>query len=226
MGYYLINNEDKTSNPFSAYVEKLEDLIYHIEGEVNDALIVAGSLDSAPFYLRDSDEYKNLCHEKFRNGLLAQAIFKEEARKQKFIVELVPQDSESFSDYNIIDSFTVKRADYVIKNCKDIEVEVKCLSFYTSKNRSYFYIRYHELMKLERMNSIIGKKTVLAIFDQTEVKFPEASLKMIELSTIFRENKKSVIYDKDTKCFKIPLELTSSGLDILENYRINKELYK
>jgi hypothetical protein len=226
MGYYLINNEDRTDQPFSAYVEKMEDLIYHIEGNIENALIVVGSLDSAPFYLRDSAEYKSLCLEKFRNGLLAQDIFKEVARKQKFIVELVPQDSESFADYNIIDSFTVKRADFVIKNCKDIEVEVKCLSFYTSKNVSYFYIRYHELKKLERMNRIIGKQTILAVFDQAQVRSGETSLKMIELSTIFRENKKSVVYDEATKCFKVPLDLLSPGLDILEDYRINKELYK
>ncbi|KMQ67795.1 hypothetical protein ACM39_10615 [Chryseobacterium sp. FH2] len=225
MGYYLINSSE-INQPFSVYVDRLEDLIYHVEGDIDDAIIVSGSIDSAPFFLKDSKEYKNLCNERFRNGLRAQEIFEMEARRLQFMVEAIPQDTESFSNYNIIDSFSVKRADFVIKNCKDIEVDVKCLSFYKIKETSYFYIRYYELMKFERMNSLIDKKTVLAIFDQSKIKSDEQQhLRMIELSTIFKENNRSVIYDENTKCFKIPLDLTTTGFEILENYRINKQLY-
>ncbi|MBB4806993.1 hypothetical protein HNP38_002289 [Chryseobacterium defluvii] len=224
MGYYLINSGE-INQPFSIYVDRLEDLIYHVDGDINDAIIVAGSKDTEPFFLKDSKEYKNLCVEKFRNGLRAQEMFEETARKLQFMVEVIPQDTKSFINYNILDSFTIKRADFVIKNCKDIEVDVKCLSFYTIKNIQYFYIRYYELMKLERMNSLIDKRTVLALYDQSKIKYEENSLRMIELSTIFKENNKSVIYDKNTKCFKIPLDLTTDGFELLENYRINKEFY-
>jgi len=225
MGYYLINT-DEVTKPFSVYVDRLEDLIYHIEGDIKDALIVAGSKDSKPFFLKDSKEYKNLCEEKFRNGYLAQEIFEKAAKNQKFMIEAIPQDIESFSNYNIIDSFTVKRADFIVKNCKDIEVDVKCLSLYTINKTEYFYIRYHELMKFQRMNSLIDKNTVLAIFDQKKIRSEKDDcLKMIELSTIFKENKKSVVYDESTKCFRVPIELATSGFEILENYRINGGLY-
>ncbi|MDR6158628.1 hypothetical protein QF023_002144 [Chryseobacterium sp. SLBN-27] len=60
------------------------------------------------------------------------------------------------------------------------------------------------------MNSLIDKKTVLAIFKQHSIQADEDSLKMIELSTIHKKNNRSVIYDKNTKCFKIPLDLTLS----------------
>ncbi|MDR6158627.1 hypothetical protein QF023_002143 [Chryseobacterium sp. SLBN-27] len=61
------------------------------------------------------------------------------------MIEDIPQDQTSVINYNIIDSFTVKRADFVIKNCKDIEVDVKCLSTYTTNSIKYFYIRYYEI---------------------------------------------------------------------------------
>lgn len=224
MGYYLINRDDP-DKPFSQYVERIEDLIYHIKGDINDAIIVSGKKKSQPFFLRDSEEYKNLCSEKLRNGILAQEIFKKEAIKRSFMIEDIPQDQTSFISYNIIDSFTVKRADFVIKNCKDIEVDVKCLSMYTTNSIQYFYIRYHEIKKLERMNSLIDKKTVLAIFKQHSIQADEDSLKMIELSTIHKENNRSVIYDKNTKCFKIPLDLTTPGFKLLEEHRINSDLY-
>ncbi len=224
MGYYLINKDD-SNRPFSQYVEKLEDLIYHVKGDINDAIIVSGKKKSKPFFLRDSKEYKNLCSQKLRNGILAQEIFKKVALEKSFIIEEIPQDKTSFSNYNIIDSFTVKRADFIVKNCKDIEVDVKCLSTYTINKIQYFYIRYHEIKKLERMNSLIDKKTVLAIFNQSSIQADEESLKMIELSTIHKENNRSVIYDKNTKCFKIPLDLTTPGFKLLEEHRINSDLY-
>jgi len=80
-------------------------------------------------------------------------------------------------------------------------------------------------MKLERMNSLIEKNTILAIFDQNRVRSEDFSLYMIELKTILKENSRCVMYDQKTKCFKIPLHLTTNGFDLLEEYRINRELY-
>ncbi|MDQ0781359.1 hypothetical protein [Chryseobacterium sp. W4I1] len=223
MGFYLINNRE--NKPSFIFVDKLEDLIYHVEGNIDDTVIVKGSRESKPFFLKDSNDYKNLCDQKYRNGLLAQEIFKNIARERRFMIESIPQDIDSFSVYNILDSFTIKRADFVIKNCRNIEVDVKCLSFYLINDKKYFYIRYSEIMKLERMNSLIEKNTILAIFDQNTVRGQDFSLNMIELKTILKENNRCVVYDQKTKCFKVPLHLTTNGFDLLEEYRINRELY-
>lgn len=223
MGYYFIY--EIANKPSYFFVEELEDMIFYVQGDIDDVLIVEGTIDSKPLLLKDSNVYKNLCKQKYRNGLLAEKIFKNQAIQKKFIVEKIPQDVDSFSNYNILDSFTIKRADFVIKNCRCIEVDVKCLSFYKSGHIEYFYLRYSEIMKLERMNSIIEMNTILAIFDQNTVKNETCSLYMIELKTILKENNKSVIYDKATKCFKVPLYLTTDGFDLLEEYRINNILY-
>lgn len=50
MGYYFINRDDPDKP--SQYVERIEDLIYHIKGDINDAIIVYGKKKSQPFFER------------------------------------------------------------------------------------------------------------------------------------------------------------------------------
>ena len=225
MGYYLIDKNNQ--NAFSHYVEKLEDIIYVVEGNLEDVIVSHGSIESKPFFLKDSEAFKHLCNEKFRLGLLAEELFlqKVKASNIKYMINKIAQDKESIENFKVIDSVSIKRADFEIKNCKDIEVEVKCLSFYTIDNEESFYIKYRELKSLERLNSLISKDTVIAVFQQKENKIVENSLTMIRLSTILGENNKAVKYDSDKKCLVVPKKITTKGLSILEDALINKEAY-
>lgn len=56
MRFYLINNRE--NEPSFIFVDKLEDIIYHVEGNIDDTVIVEGSRESKPFFLRDSDDIK------------------------------------------------------------------------------------------------------------------------------------------------------------------------
>ncbi|MBL3545956.1 hypothetical protein [Chryseobacterium sp. KMC2] len=159
------------------------------------------------------------------NGFLAQQYFKRDATAQKFIVEEIPQDIDSFNNYKVIDSRPIKRADFNIKNCKNIEVEVKCLTFYLIHDFLYFYINSYEIEKLENLNVLTGKKTILAIYNQAYIDQENCSVIMIKLSTI-KKNKTSVIYDKDKDCYKVPLSLAKEGFELLEKYRIKQDLYR
>jgi hypothetical protein len=225
MGYYLIDKNNQ--NAFSHYVEKLEDIIYVVEGNLEDVIVSHGSIESKPFFLKDSEAFKHLCNEKFRLGLLAEELFlqKVKASNIKYMINKIAQDKESIENFKVIDSVSIKRADFEIKNCKDIEVEVKCLSYYMIENEDCFYIKYRELKSLERLNLLIAKDTVIAVFQQKENKIIEDSLSMIRLSTILSENNKTVKYDSNKKCLVVPKKLTTKGLTILEDALINKEAY-
>lgn len=223
MGYYLISNKNK-EQPYSVFVEDLEDIIYHVEGDINDTVIAEGTANSKPYFLRNHLEYKTLCKEKYRNGRLAEKIFRQLAIEQKFMIRDIPQDQKSFEEYNVIESMTLKRADFEIKNCDNIEVDVKCLSFYEIKNKLHFYLRYSEYSRFQNSRKHTNQRIVLSIFNQKTIKTSQ-EFYSIELLTILKENNKSVRYDESKKCFVIPLDLTTPGFELLENYRIRKDLY-
>lgn len=219
MGYYLI---DKTSSqPFSIFLSRMEDSIYQIEGDLDNFIIVESSKENAPYLLKDSPAFKHLCKKKFRVALEAQDLFCEQAKKNRFLPAKISQDQESFKDYcDVLQTVSVKRADYVISNCKDIEVEVKCLTFYKIKGELHFFIKYHEIKRLNNLNEMTAKNTVLAIFRQENEQLDPKSLTMIKLSTILKENNKSVKYDVHHKCFVVPIRLTTPGFKILEDAKI------
>lgn len=224
MGYFLISKG--TEKPFEVYVNRMEELIYQIEGDLEDVVVVHGSRDNEPYFLKNSKEFKNFCSQKYRIGINAQDFFVKMAKENKFIVEAIPQDQDSYKDYCVLDSISVKRADYNIRNCSGLEVDVKCLTFYKVNKEECFYIKYKEVMGFERMRSLCNNNTVLAIFKQKNKMVEDDSLIMIELSKILEENNRSVSYDNEKKCLIVPVSLATPGFELLEEHRINNHLYR
>jgi len=225
--YYYCYDDDKSNLMYIAFEDEiiLESFII-LQGSKSE-LPLAGFL---PYevYLNNVEVQKNNVEVQKRrreNGLKAQELFKIIARERLFIVEDIPQDKDSIANYKVIESIPVKRADYNIKNCKNIEVEVKCLTLYPRINPLFFYISSYEVEKLENLNKLTGKKTILAIYSQAEIDQENCSVIMIKLSTI-RKNKRPIIYDMDKDCYKVPISLTTEGFELLEKYRIKGDLYK
>jgi len=229
---YILTFQDRKNQKFYCYDEDRFNLIIIVANDDlirESAFIRSGSKNELPLdghlpyevYLSDVQERKR----RQENGLKAQELFKLAARQQLFIVEEIPQDKESISNYKVIKSLPIKRADYNIKNCKNIEVDVKCLTFYLIHDIVYFYIDSYEIQKLENLNKLTKKKTIFAIYNQAEIDLENCSLVMIELLKI-RKKKKSVIYDKKTGCYKVPLRITTNGFELLEAFRIKENLYE
>jgi CRISPR/Cas system-associated endonuclease/helicase Cas3 len=127
MGFHIVNIEnDKLKHD---YVETYEELSY-VEFITNDSIIYQGEEHWKPFKVSDSDQYKRFAKGWFRAGIQAQELFKEQATNHGYILEMLNQDQKSFKSYTSnVNSVSIKRGDFLVRNFGNIEVDVKCRGF-------------------------------------------------------------------------------------------------
>jgi hypothetical protein len=136
MGYHIIIKKD-SPNIIHIYKETQDQLNIELinNPEITpETIIYAGDQNNQPFFIRDHKKYNELIKDWYRAGLKAQDLFKQQAIERRFIVEPLSQDQESFRTYfQNANYLPIKRGDFLIRNVNNIEVDVKCRTFYRVK---------------------------------------------------------------------------------------------
>lgn len=148
--------------------------------------------------------YRDLADEKFRAGIKAQLLFKQQAIEHGLMVEAIAQDQGSFKPYTPCTNNFIKRGDFLLRNAGHIEIETKCLTYCDAKG---FYLPYRQIMGHREMQVHSKSPVVVAIYERNGDCPVADSLRMIHLDVIQVERNRpdAITYDETTKCFVVPL---------------------
>jgi len=151
-------------------------------------------------------------------GHKAEQLFERQAAENKWIIEKIAQDKESFEKYRSVATSPVKRGDYICRNCNNAEIEVKCKTSYTNPDGRYFLIEYSHIKRHLEMNKITGSKTVFAFYERLRSNPIPHSLRMVDLDFLIHTHdyQKGKLYNKSTKCIIVPFKYTRDGFKVLE----------
>jgi hypothetical protein len=221
MGYHLILNS-QNENIKSTYIKDLKELL-----EINDlnenCIIYQGEEHWTPVRLSESKEYHKFTKEWFRAGLKAQNLFKNQALAKGYIFEEINQDVESFKNYTINAKTSIKRGDFIFRNVQNVEVEVKCRTFYGKTKKPFFYFSIKDFDGHKGMMAITNAPVIIAIFERNKDCPIKDSLRMISLEHIISNQSKFKIQEHNDsevgKAFQIPLSETFAGFELLESLK-------
>lgn len=232
MGYHIIikhTNDDIEHH----YVDRINDLAnYDIQ---KDSIVYQGEKSWKPILVGNSEYYANFAYDWHRAGIKAQELFKKQALKEEYILEELNQDSDSFKNYTGIkkEYLQIKRGDFLIRNVKNIEVDVKCRSFYTPVNSSFncFDFNAEHLQRHLNMQKFTKTPIVIAVYERkkgSDSPVPD-SLRMIDISHLnelvdtlklkkkTKENKKGEKYE----VYQIPVRNTAPKFKLIEQLKPN-----
>lgn len=218
MGYYVIIDPECFPMQYT-YVEEYDDLI-KIEGINKKSIIFSGSPDSPPQQVGISIKYHDLAQDWYRAGLKAQRVFAKLAEWRGLVLEELSQDPESFKAYTRGIKERVKRGDFLIRNCGNIEIEVKCRTFYGKGEQKYFFFSEQDLKKHLNMEKVTKTPVVVAVFQRKKDIPLENSLCMISIDHIHELSKLSEREKQDYGyVYRIPLKETVAGFDLIQEYK-------
>lgn len=216
MGYHLINIIDgKLEHCFK---ETYEELVYE-DAITGDTIIYQGEEKWRPFKISESEIYKGLANEDFRIGIRAQHLFKKQADKEGFILEDLNQNQESFKIYtNNVDK-SIKRGDYLVRNFGNIEIDVKCKTFYKPEKTPeeiFFYFECDDLTKHLNMQSFTKTPILIAIYERSQEnknQIKEDTIHFISINEMKRLKEK---FQKSCYSqYKIPTKYLHQGFDYI-----------
>lgn len=220
MGYHLIITNDNGEIE-SHYAENINDFVEF--SNINEkSIIYQGEKDWKPIVIGKDKKYINLVEEKFRAGIKAEKLFKKQAIEHGLMVEDLSQDPESFKAYKSNSKAGIKRGDYLIRNARNLEIEVKCFSYYFINKKEYIYFSLEQYYKHLNMKKFTGSPIIIAFYKRDKDTPIKDSLKMIDLQTIQEELYKKVFVDKEEKVLKIPIYLTKEKFTLIDD--IKKEI--
>lgn len=217
MGYYVITDPEKS--PMEAvYVAYYKDLA-KVDGLTKNSVICVGSRENRPEKVGESVLYRNLGESWYRAGFRAQQTFARMARRRGWVLEELSQDPESFRAYSGNIQWPVKRGDFLIRNLHNLEVEVKCRTFYGSGSQRYFYFAEEDLEKHLNMQYAAQTPVIIAIYRRKEDVPVSSSLCMIQIDRI-RELASSLVKEHKNYgwVYRIPLRETLPGFELLGKY--------
>jgi hypothetical protein len=217
MGYHIIIKAEK-GDLVSHYAEKYEDLAEFSDIQ-SDSIIYEGEPNWKPIIVGEDKKYKNLADPKFRAGMKAEKLFREQAIKHGLMLEKLSQDYDSFKAYKSGADVPIKRGDYLVRNAGNMEIEIKCFTFYKIDNKECFYIDYHTFKKHQNMESFTKCPVVFVIYHRDGDSPVKDSLCMIALDIICQENNKAISWDDKLKCFIVPISLTTKGFELIDKER-------
>ncbi len=235
MGYHIILKHEE-SRIEHYYVERLNELANYPLSKTS--IVYQGEKDWNPEILGHSKLYSSFAHDWHRAGIKAQELFKKQALEEEYILEELSQDSDSFKAYtNVKEEYLqIKRGDFLIRNVKNIEVDVKCRTFYTPKGKEYNCFDFNEEHLVRHFNMYEFTKTpiVIAVY-QRELNTDNPitnSLRMIEifhmkkvikelgLKKIKRRNSNNEYYS----VYQIPINRTMEKFSLIEHLKENISL--
>jgi hypothetical protein len=226
MGYHIVNLN--SGNIEHKYVENEIDIVY-LDNIREETIIYKGEKHWTPIKFGNDPKYKNYTKDWFRAGIKAQELFKKQAKEEKLMLEELFQDKKSFQQYLINDEYlAIKRGDFLIRNYSNIEVDVKCKSFYEDfKGDLVFDFKCSDVERHLNMQSLTKSPVVIAVYkrDGDEVIKTQPSFFSIELMDFFTLNKKDMKPENTGFCYQVPLNKTILGFDFIKNYYVNKKSY-
>ena len=228
MGYHIIlNHEDGALKHY--YVEKINDLAnFQIQP---NTIIYQGDKKWTPEMVKNSVRFQNFAESWHRAGIKAQEIFKKQALENQLILEELSHDQESFKAYTKIHEqyLEIKRGDFLLRNVGNLEIDVKCRTFYKPKHAEELCFDFSQDHLNRHLNMEKYTKTSIAIALYERIKGTDnpkpSSLRMIEVSymnkiigklklePIIRHNSKG---EKFT-VYQIPLKHTMKQFTLLEH---------
>lgn len=221
MGYHIIISNN-TNRIDSHYIENIEELAI-VDNLTQNTIIYEGEKHWTPVAIGADDKYSNYLKDWFCAGIRAQNLFKELAQNNQLIVEDISQDQESFKQYTDSAPTSIKRGDFLIRNARNIEIEVKCRTLYTACDATkscYYKISFSETKKLDAMQKITGIPIIVAFFTRSGRQPLAETLKMISISKIMKEAKlKKVWYEEKNKDYCVPLSLMEDGFTLIDRAR-------
>ncbi|ASF43474.1 MULTISPECIES: hypothetical protein [Capnocytophaga] len=217
MGYHLINLIDgKLEHCFK---ETYEELVYE-DAITENTIIYQGEEKWRPFKISESEIYKALANEDFRIGIRAQHLFKKQADKEGFILEDLNQNQESFKIYtNNVDK-PIKRGDYLVRNFGNIEIDVKCKTFYKfdrTPRETFFYFECDNLSKHLNMQSFTKTPILIAIYERNQkdkVQIKEDIIHFISIDEI--ERLKRILQKSIHSQYMIPTKYLHQGFNYIK----------
>lgn len=217
MGYHVIIDPELFPVEYT-YVERIEDLVV-IEGINERSVIFQGHPENPPQQVGVSVDFQRLGEDWYRAGLRAQAMFARLARDRRLVLEELSQDPEHFKVYTKAVKGRVKRGDFLVRNRGNLEVEVKCRSFYGKGNEKYFLFSEDDLYKHLNMEKITKTPVVVAVFQRKEDNPLEDTLCMITVDHIQELTRSIGRVEKEYGwVYPIPVEETRPGFDLLLDY--------
>jgi len=218
MGFYIILRNDE-DGIISEYIDHIEDLA-SIPNLTKDAIIYQGEREWRPFRLDQHEKGKVFLNEKFKAGVKAQVLFQKQALEAEWIAEVISQDQTSFEVYTHNTKLSIKRGDFLIRNAGNLEIEVKCLTYYEKQGEYFIYLSYRDLKKHENMEKITKVPVVIAFYKREGSEPDPDSLRMIMVKHILDDG--SIEYDDHCKCKVIPIAKALPGFKIVEDFKDGK----
>lgn len=143
--------------------------------------------------------------------------------RRKLLLEELGQDQEHFRAYVKAIKGPVKRGDFLVRNRGNIEIEVKCRSFY-GRTHPYFLFSEEDLNKHLNMEKVTKTPIVIAVFQRKGDKPVETSLCMITVDRVVELLPQLVREQKEYGwVYRIPLKETFPGFDLLGEYGLEEQ---
>ena len=226
MGYHVITLNTKKQIIEQAYIKSLFELI-RLNNITEDSLIFQGEEHWKPVKISDNEQYSNYTKDWFIAGIRAQEKFKKQAKSKGLILEEINQDRESFSQYFVEnDSKEIKRGDFLIRNKGNIEVDVKCRTFYEEGDVTVFKFKCADVEKHLNMQELTNSPVLIAVYERDGEYIKDDIPFFISIDEI-NSNKTSLkivnVKEENTgKCYQIPLTLTSQTFKYIEEFNGQK----
>lgn len=154
-------------------------------------------------------------------GSVAEDVFERQAldARPPWVVERIPQSKEAMQRYRAAAGRSVKRADFIVRNCGGAEVEVKCKTRYTRGRDEYYLLTYSEVKRHEAMRDSITHAAVVFAFYQRAGRtvLPE-TLRIVDLAFLFRTSdyRAGKLYLPQQKALMLPFRYMRPGFEVLE----------
>lgn len=222
MGYHVIIDPEFFPIKYT-YVERIEELL-SVEGISDKSIIFQGYRENPPQQVGMSGNFERLGEEGYRAELRALAIFAKLARARKLILEELSREPENAKLYSKIAKGPVKRGNFLIHNRGNIEIAVKCVSYYGKGERKFFAFSEEELQKYLNVEKATKTPVLLAVFQRRNDTPVEESFCMVEVDLIqklidtFGRRKKEYGW-----IYSIPLKITKPGFDLLVDYGLEDQ---
>lgn len=216
MGFHVVNLlKGKISHEFA--VSETDLAFLNIS---EDSIIYEGEKHWIPEIVGSSKKYKIWAKHWYRAGIKAQELFKQQASNKGYILEILNQDQDSFKSYtSAAKNVRIKRGDFLIRNVRNIEIDVKCRTFYHNNGEIKFNFKiqhyYHHLNMITFTNTPI----LIAVYENVQNEPDPKQLYMFEISEIGKNTLEKVMIEDTGMCFRIPLSLTVKGFDLIEQYK-------
>jgi hypothetical protein len=159
--------------------------------------------------------FRSLFNPALAAGARAEWHFATLARQKRWAIERVDQSRDGMSQYRAIADRSVKRGDYICRNCGNAEIELKCKTLY--RDESCYYIEYSEIMRLKEMQRITGAPIVFALMERQGSGVRPGSLRMFLLDFLMQTHdyRAGRLYDERRRCVRVPLKYTRPGFEVL-----------